>query len=444
MLEKFSEKVRSISKNPEVKSRILFTFGMIVVFRFLSAVPLPGTNSIVLSNSFNNPFSLAFTLVTGGRLDSPSIIAVGLGSYISASFVVQLLQSVIKKLDDLSKEGARGRMMLNQITRFLTVPISIIQSYAIIVLLNQNYAGLFDFSHKSTLIAILASMTAGTLLLMWISEAITEKGIGNGSTIIIIAGIASILPSLIWQDITKFLDNGQINTIIFMIIGLLVLTGVIIFITEAVRNVIIQYSSRVRNNVGTIVSPQSTFPVKLNMAGVMPVIFAQALVSAPSLVAQFLLSANNPLNIKEGDFIYRSAMWLVNNIYSNESFWTYDILLFFAVMIFGFFVTFFIMFKPNEIAENFQRSGAFVPGIRPGASTAKYLTSLVAKLTIVGTIFLALLTVLPSIVNQNINLDVLRYGLGSTSLLIIVTGVLDTVRQINSYLVTSNYDGINY
>ncbi len=443
MFEKFISKVQSAYKNPEIRSRILFTFAMIVLFRFLSAVPLPGTNPTILNSSYSsNPFTLAFTLVTGGSLHSPSIAAIGLGSYISASFVVQLLQSVVKKFDDWSKEGARGRMILNQITRFLTVPITLIQAYAVIALLQQNYSTLFDFSYKSSLVAVLAAITAGTLFLMWIAEAITEKGIGNGSTIIIISGILSLLPSLFAQDVQKFVENGDINTLIFIIIGFLVITGFVIFITEAVRNILIQYSSRVRNSAGIMTSPQSQFPIKLNMAGVMPVIFAQALVSAPSLIAQFILSGNNSIiHFSQDGKAYQIATWLINNIYSNQFIWRYELILFIAIVAFTFFTTFVVMFKPKEIADNFQKSGAFIPGIRPGSSTVKYLVSVVSKLTVVGALFLGLLAALPSLANYNLNLDVLRYGLGSTSLLIIVTGILEIVRQINSYLVTGSYEG---
>jgi preprotein translocase subunit SecY len=292
MFKKFFLQVTQMWKTPDIRKRILFTFFMLVIFRLLAAIPLPAINGQAFKEYFgNNPFGNIFTLVTGGRLDNPSIVATGLASYINASIIIQLLTTVIPKLEELSKEGERGKQMINQYTRYLTVPLSIIQSLVIYTILKNQFPDIIGNPSPIEIGTMVISLTAGTVLLMWISELITESGVGNGSSFIIFAGIIASLPALVKRDFEIIAFEKTL--LITIIIGALLMVGGIVFVTEAARKIPIQYARRVRGRL--MYGGQSTYlPLKINQAGVMPVIFAASLLSFPQIITQFFISASNP------------------------------------------------------------------------------------------------------------------------------------------------------
>lgn len=449
-----SNKVSILLSNKELKNRILFTLGIIVVIRLLSAVPIPTfTKDIIESTAGSSPFSTFYTLITGGRIDSFSLVAIGIGPYINASIIMQLLSAVIPKLEELSKEGQRGKDIINQYTRYLTLPLSIIQAIVITVLLlsqlsAQSDPAILDFVDNLTMldrVTMVMGLTAGSMLLMWLSEQISDRGIGNGSSIVITVGILGTLPSLIKQDlqslslnfdqVDRFVDvfrSESLLAIAILVLGLIVMIAGIVYVTEATRKLTIQYASRVRATGGM----QSSFlPLKLNQAGVIPVIFASSLLTFPQIVTQFLVG-----QVTSGP-VYEVANTINSSFLTDFSSTGYLVTYFLLIIAFSYFYTFVVM-KPTEVADNLQKSGGFIPGIRPGESTAGYITQIMIKLTFVGAIFLAVIALLPNLFRiafQEQNLLVLS-GIGGTSILIIVGVIIDTYRQIGSYLVTSSYD----
>lgn len=417
-------------RTPDIRRRILFTLLMLFIFRLLAAIPLPGINGEAFKQFFgNNPFGNIFTLVTGGRLDNASIVAIGLASYINASVVIQLLKTVIPKLEELSKEGERGRQIMNQYTRYLTIPLTIMQALVIYTILKKQFPSLIGEPTTLEITTMVSSLTGGTVLLMWISELISEQGVGNGSSFIIFAGIIASLPGLISRDFEIISYDKLLIT--FIILGALLMIAGVIFVTEASRKIPIQYARRVRGRK-TYGGQSSFLPLKINQAGVMPVIFAASLLTFPQIITQFFISATNPASI-----IFKISE-KVSQIYSNEKLWLYNLLYFILIVSFTFFYTF-VVLNPNEQAENLKKSGGFIPGIRPGNSTAKYLSAVMIRLTIIGSIFLATIALIPSLARRETQLAILS-GVGGTSILIVVGVVLDTVRQLKSMIVTRSYE----
>lgn len=419
-----------ILKTPDIRRKLYFTLLMLLIFRLLAAIPLPGINGEAFKEFFgDNPFGNVFTLITGGRLDNPSIVAIGLASYINASVIIQLLTTVIPKLDELSKEGERGRQMINQYTRYLTVPLSILQSLVIYTILKKQFPLLIGEPSTLEIATMVMSLTSGTVLLMWISELISEEGIGNGSSFIIFAGILASLPGLISRDL-EVVGYDKV-LLISVIIGALVMIGGIVFITEATRKVTIQYARRVRGR--SMVGGQSSYlPLKINQAGVMPVIFAASFLTFPQMITQFFISASNPTS-----FFFKVSE-KVGLLYTNEYQWLYNLLYFILIIAFTFFYTF-VVLNPNEQAENLKKGGGFIPGIRPGKSTAHFITQIMIRLTIVGAVFLATISLIPSLARWGVELAVLS-GIGGTSILIVVGVILDTIRRLKSMVVSRSYE----
>ncbi|MEI6463006.1 MAG: preprotein translocase subunit SecY [bacterium] len=392
MVERIISKFKEVFSSKEIRKRVLFTLFVIVVFRVLASIPIPGINAQAFIQYFgDNPFTSMFRAVTGGSLDNPSIVAVALGPYISASIVIQLLQSVIKKLDDLSKEGQRGKMILNQYTRLLTVPITVLQALAIFATLKSR-PDLIGNPSLLQIVMMIVAITAGTMFLMWLSELIAEHGIGNGPSIIISVGILSSLPGLVSQDFKKFTDNGQINIFLIVILAFIVVVALIVFVNEAVRKLPVQYASRVRGDK-TFSTPASFFPIKVTTAGVMPIIFASSLLLFPRIISGLITSTMNP-----GRFLYTAANWLEQRFYKQDAniIWRYDLVFLVLIVAFTYFYTF-VAFKPSDVADNLKKSGGFIPGIRPGGATAKYITGILARVTLVGAIFLGMIALLPSL-----------------------------------------------
>jgi len=415
---------------PDIRRKLLFTLAMLAIFRLLAAIPLPGINGQAFKEFFgDSPFANVFTLVTGGRLDNPSIVAIGLASYINASIVIQLFTSVIPKLEELQKEGERGRQLINQYTRYLTVPLSILQSLVIYSILKNQFPSLVGQPSALEVLTMVATLTAGTILLMWISELITEDGVGNGSSFIIFAGILASLPGLVMRDLDLVAFDKVL--LIGVVVGLLVMVAGIVYVTEATRKIPIQYARRVRG--GMMHGGQSSYlPLKINQAGVMPVIFAASLLSFPQIIAQFFVSGSSASSV----FYKLSEKFSL--LYTSEYTWLYNLLYFVLIIAITFFYTF-VVLNPNDQADNLKKSGGFIPGIRPGQSTAKYITSVMLRLTFIGAIFLATVALVPSLTRRGTQLAILS-GIGGTSILIVVGVILDSIRRLKSMVVTRSYE----
>lgn len=451
-------------RSPEIRKKILITLGLIFVYRVLAAVPLPGIDTELFAEAFgNNPLTNFFSIVTGGRLDNPSVVAIGLGAYINASIVLQLLTSIIPKLNELSKEGERGRALINQYTRLLAVPLTVVQAVVIYTVLKSvtasvpQLAGLLDNITTFDIVTMVISLTAGSMVLMWLGELITEHGIGNGISIIITISILTVVPNLVARDFSfltndiDLLKNGNFNILLndnftliyFFIIGFYLLILSIVYINEAVRKVPIQYARRFR-----AAGVQANYlPLKLNQAGVMPVIFASALLSFPQIIAQLILGSAN-----SDSALYRVGLYINNSFLGNRSSFLqsghllkhsayYLVTFFVMIVIFAFFYTF-VTYKPYDTADNLKKSGGFIPGLRPGKVTQDYITKVLIRLTVVGSLFLATIAIFPNLARltpQGSNLAILS-GIGGTSILIVVGVVLDTIRQMKSLTVTRSYE----
>lgn len=446
-------------RSAEVRKKFMITVALLIVFRILAAVPLPGVDVRLFSEAFgNSPLSSFFSILTGGRLDNPSVVAIGLGAYINASIIVQLMQTVIPKLEELSKEGERGRKVLSQITRFLAVPLTLVQAFVIFTYLknvinnSSQLAGLIDNITTLEIVTMIAALTAGSMVLMWIGELITEYGIGNGISMIIMVGILVVLPGFISTDFAflssdlQLLANGNFNVLInsnfqliyAVILGIVLLVMGIVYITESVRNIPIQYARRVR---GSGPAQGSKLPLKINQAGVIPVIFASALLTFPQIIAQLLLGADaDSFLYKVGSKINGSFLGATTTNQGSDQLY-YAITYFVLIVVFTFFYTF-LTYKPSETAENLQKAGGFIPGLRPGKATEKFIGKVLVRLTVLGSLFLAVIALIPNLVRSSdagSQLTLLS-GIGGTSILIVVGVVLDTMRQIKAITVTKSYD----
>jgi len=418
-MTKFFEKIQSIWKTKDIRKKIIFSIIILVVYRLLAAVPVVGIPADAITKLFEgSELGDLLSTVSGGVLETASIVAIGLTPYINASIVFQLLGSVIPKLEELRKSGAEGRRKISMYTRLLTVPLAILQSFVIYSTLRGF--GLIDQLDTLPLITMSATLTAGSIIMMWLSELISESGYGGGSSYLIFLGIIAGIPGTVRNNL-RLMDNLQ--TAVFFIFAI-ILVAAVVYVTEAERRVTTQYSRRVR--VGG--AKDSYIPIKLTQTGVMPVIFAISLLSFPQLIAQFLISRNYSeqiTNIAQGTLDFLS-----NDIYKN-------ILTFVLIIGFSlFYLT--VVFNTDELAENLQKQGAFIPGIRPGQKTSEYLRNISFRLTIVGSIFLAVIAVLPNIL---ISTGLLTTTIVSgTGLLIVVNTVLNIKREVESMSVVRSYD----
>jgi preprotein translocase subunit SecY len=448
-----------IFRNKEIRNKLLITILIIAAFRILAAIPLPGIDASTFSTyTQGTPFSNIFTIITGGRLDNPSVVAIGLAPFINASIIIQLLSTVIPSLEELQKEGGEaGRQKLNQYTRLLTLPLALIQGFVIYTILkNTGLGSLIKADDTLTIATLIFSLAAGSIFLMWLSEIISENGIGNGSSIIIATGILASLPGFISQDFQSLakdiplLLKGQFEIlwsdnlvlIYSVVVALLLLLAVIVFINEATRKITIQYARRVRESVANTQS--SYLPIKLNQAGVMPVIFASSILILPQIISQFVLSATT------SGWLFDAATAINGSFLTQFRSLGYNVLDFFLIIGFAFFYTFVVQ-NPNDVADNLKKSGGFIPGIRPGGSTTKFLTSVMIRLTTFGAIFLGVIALAPSLINKFLESGILtgtanqtQYtlfsGIGGTSLLILVGVILDTMRQFKSMNVVRSYE----
>lgn len=405
-------------KNRSILDKIFFSLIILVLFRFLIAIPVVGIPADALKNLFaGTNFSGILSSVTGSALETASVVALGVGPYINASIILQLLTPIVPRLEELRKEGTNGQRTISMITRYLSVPLAFIQCFAIYSILKGTF---IDEVSTLELVAMCLTFTAGAVVMMWCGELIAESGYGKGTGYIIAIGILAYLPAQLRENL-QVADPLQIAIFVASAVILVALT---ILVVEAERKVKVLYSRRVRQ--GT--AQESFIPLKLTQFGVMPVIFASALVAFPQLIAQFLLNADVDSKIKAYS---QQVVDIVNNQ------WFFNITTFILVIFFSFFyVT--VIFNTKEIAENLQKQGAFIPGVRPGASTAKYLQNISFRLTAFGSVFLGLLAVLPNVfVATGLLTSAVVSG---TGILIVIGVLLDVRRQIKSEVVSNSYD----
>jgi len=418
---------RSI-KTPDVRRKLLFTGAIFIVFRIFAHIPVAGVNLEALKSLFSqNQFLGLLDIFSGGTLANFSVMALGLNPYINASIILQLLTLVFPKLEALSKEGEQGRQKINQYTRMLTVPLAILQSIGMYALLRSQ--GIISTLSTVDIISFVATMTAGTMLLVWLGELISEKGVGNGISLLIFAGIVGRIPVVFGQTVSTANANNFFNLIIFLTMGVLVISSIII-INEGTRKITVYYAKRVRGN--KMYGGQSThLPLRVNQAGVIPIIFAVSLVLLPSIVANYLSASSNT--------ILSGIANAITGLF-NPSGAFYNGLYFLLVVGFTYFYTA-VIFNPKKIAGEIQKYGGFIPGIRPGTPTAGYLNYVLTRITLAGAIFLGVIAIFPTVARMFTNIQTLI--LGGTGVLIVVSVVLETIKAIEAQLVMRNYEGYN-
>jgi preprotein translocase subunit SecY len=425
-MNEFFRIVRSSFTTPEIRNKLLFTAGIFLVFRLFAHIPVSGVDVAQLRNLFNqNQFLGLLDIFSGGTLANFSIMALGLNPYINASIILQLLQMIFPKLEELAKEGEQGRKKINQYTRFLTVPLALLQALGMYALLRSQ--GVIGTLPALALIAFILTMVAGTMLLVWLGELITERGVGNGISVLIFGGIVGRLPVTLGQTASIFNPENTVNIIIFTVLGLLMIASIII-VNEATRQITVFYAKRVRGNK-VYGGQQTHLPLRLNQAGVIPIIFAVSLVLIPTVVGNYLTPLPNKTLAGIGQFL--TATFNANSP-------AYNIIYFLLVVGFTYFYTA-VVFNPKKIAEEIQKYGGFIPGIRPGNQTAKYLNYILTRITIVGALFLGIIAIAPNVAKQITNIQTL--ALGGTGVLIVVSVILDTFKAIEANLVTRNYEG---
>lgn len=425
-MENLIKLIRNSFKAPDVRKKILFTAFIFVVFRVFAHIPVSGVNLDQLKSLFaGNQFLGLLDIFSGGTLSNFSVMALGLNPYINASIIMQLGTLVFPKLEALQKEGESGRQKINQYTRYLTVPLAGVQAVGMYALLKSQ--GIVILDNPIQIASFIVTMVAGTMFLVWLGELITEKGVGNGISILIFAGIVSSLPVMLSQTLTTTTSQNLFNIIAFAAMALGVVVSIVI-VNEATRKVVVNYARRVKGN--KMYGGQSTYlPLRLNQAGVIPIIFAVSIMLLPSLIANFMTAANNPT--LQSFATQMTVLFNPNGLF-------YNVMYFSLVVVFTFFYTA-VVFNPKKIADEIQKYGGFIPGVRPGAPTAKYLNYILVRITIFGAVFLGLIAILPSIVNVVTNVQ--TFTIGGTGILIVVTVVLETIKNIEAQLVMRNYEG---
>ena len=417
-------------KVPDLRYKILFTFAMLLIFRFVAHVPVPGVDTQALSQAFRDQALLGFLdLFSGGALSNLSVAALGVYPYITASIVMQILTPVMPGLKELSQEGEFGRQKINQYTHFLTVPIAFMQGWGQLTLLRSSgvLPGV-DFGLNLHTFAMMLSLVAGTMFLVWLGELITERGLGNGVSLIIFGGIVAGLPQMLGRG---FLENDYVSTLIMLGVIGFALIYIIVFFNEAQRRVPVQYGRSVfRGGRMQRQSGSSFLPIRVNTAGMIPLIFAFSIIILPGTIASYF---NDPLS---DGFLNSIASFFASTLDpSNLPYW---IAVFILVVMFTFFYTL-VIFQQQNLAETLQRNGGFIPGIRPGLPTQEYLNRVIIRITWGGAFFLGGIAIVPYFVSELTGIQALT--LSSTSLLIMVGVALDTMRQLESQLLMRNYEG---
>ena len=420
------EKITQIFKIRELRNKILFILGVLIVFRIAANIPLPGVNIEQLKRLFEgNQFLGMLNVFSGGGLSNISIVMLGVGPYITASIIMQLLTMIVPRVEQIYKEeGEAGRQKFNMWTRWLTVPLAVLQTFSMVTLLRSQ--GVLTISSTYDIAVIVIVATAGTVFLMWLGELITEKGIGNGVSLIIFAGIVSGLPSGI-SKLFLTLDSTQIFTYLGLLLVTLITIAGVVMVTEGQRNIPVSYAKRVRGDK-TYGGSTSHLPLRVNQAGVIPIIFAMSIMLFPGMIATFLMKASNPSIAEAAKF--------VNTLFQNQVF--YSSMYFVLIVMFTYFYTA-VVFDPVKISENLQKQGGYIPGIRPGKTTADFLYKIMNRITLTGSVFLGTIAVLPFIVQGLTSVQAVQ--IGGTSILIVVSVVIETIKQIEGQLVMRDFEG---
>lgn len=426
---KFIEKLKQIWRDHDLRRAILFVLGLLIVFRIAAHIPVPGVDTEALRQFFSSSQVLGLlNIFSGGAMQNFSLVALGVGPYITASIILQLLTMIIPSLEEIAKEGESGQRRINQYTRLLTLPLAVLQGYSMIKLLQQSGRNIIGALSTGDYITMILILTAGTIFLMWLGELITEKKVGNGVSLIIFAGIVAGIPTSLQQTLATFDMSQVLSLATFIILAVLTIAGVVL-ITEGQRNIPVSYAKRVRGNrmYGGF---NTHLPLRVNQAGMIPIIFAVSIVMLPTIVSQFFLRSDS-------SFLRGAANFLIS-IFQTDS-WSYGLIYFLLVFGFTYFYTA-VIFHPQQIAENLQKQGGFVPGMRPGRQTADYLAQVSNRIMLAGAFSLGLVAILPLIVRPLTGVTTM--AISGASLLIVVSVVLETVRQIDSQLVMRDYDGL--
>lgn len=411
----------------DLRKKVLFILALLVVFRVAAAIPLPGVDPARLKAFLSgNQFFGLLNVFSGGVLDNLSVMMLGVGPYITASIIMQLSTMIFPRLKEMyHEEGEMGRQRFNQYSRLLTIPLALLQSYGLLVLLirQQVLPALDFFGFASNMIIA----TAGTVFLMWLGELITEKGIGNGVSLMIFAGIVSGLPRSIQQELFTFSPEKLPLYLAFIAVGIAVVAGVVI-ISEGQRNVPVSYAKRIRG-MKMYGGVSTHLPLRVNQAGVIPIIFAISIILFPGLIGSFLAGVPN-------NYVQSFSRFLIQ-VFNNQ--WIYGTVYFLMVFAFTYFYTA-VTFDPKAVADNIQKQGGFILGIRPGRPTSEFLYNILNRITLAGGIFLGVIAVLPLLVQGVFGISALT--IGGTALLIVVSVVLETMKQIDAQLVMREYENL--
>ncbi len=420
--------MQQIWRTPAVRNNILFVIALLVIFRIAAHIPVPGVNLANLQRFLEgSQFLGILNIFSGGTMQNFSIVLMGVGPYITASIIFQLLTMVVPSLEELSKEGESGQQKINMYTRLATVPLAFLQAFGMIKLLSNPQYGILTDLSTYKMMAIMVTVTAGTVFLMWLGELITERKVGNGVSLLIFAGIVSSFPTVIQDAIVNYSPADLYTYLVYVLVGIATIVGVVV-ISEGQRNIPVNYAKQIRGNRATG-GAKSSLPLRLNMAGVIPIIFAISLIMFPSLIAQFFVNGTG-----------RSASIAQAIVAAlNQDGWLYAVLYFTLVVGFTYFYTA-VIFHPQKMAENLQRQGAFIPGIRPGSETTEYIGKTMNRLLLPGALFLGIIAVMPLVVNWFTGIQSL--ALGGTSLLIVVSVAIETTKQINAQLTMYEYDRV--
>lgn len=422
------QKLRAIWNVKEIRNNVLYVLGMLVIFRLTAHIPIPGVNTDNLRQFLEgNQFFGLLNIFSGGTIQNFSIVMLGVAPYITASIIIQILTKVIPSLEEIQKEGEQGQRKISLYTRVITVPLAILQAFALTRVLSQTYLGIIESTTTFSLFTMISVITAGTLFLMWLGELINERKVGNGISLLIFAGIISGLPQILRNLAVNYSPTDLYTYALYLVLALLTIVAVV-FISEGQRNIPIRYASQSAEGRQNTRVMQSHLPIRVNTAGVIPIIFAISVVLFPPLIAQFLLG--------KGGFV-GSASQFVIDLFNNQLF--YGALYFALVFGFTYFYTA-LVFLPEKVAENLQKQGAFIPGIRPGKQTEMYLATLMNRLVFVGALFLSTLAVLPVAMQALTGTQSLVFG--GTSLLIVVSVAIDAAKQLDAQITTHQYDHI--
>ncbi len=417
--------LKSIFREKDIRRRVFFAIGVITIFRFLAHLPLPGVDAAALKRLFaSNALLGLLNVFSGGGMENFSVVSLGLNPYINASIVLQVLTFGFPRLKELSQEGEYGRTRINQYTRLLAVPLALFQGYGLYFLLSKQ--GVVATLSFLPLIGLVMSLAAGSFLLLWLGELLTERGIGNGISVLIFAGIVAGYPLSLGRTLAVSSTEKLGGLILFFAMAVALVAGVVV-VNEAARKIRIEYA--LRGGGGRSYGRQSHLPLRLNQAGVVPIFFATSLILLPPTFARYFVDLANPL-------VSRLASGILALFNTQGAFYTG--LYFLMVVLFSFFYTA-VMFNTEDIAENLQKRGAFIPGVRPGKATVAYLNRVLTRITFSGAIFLGLVAVLPSLASGATG--VTTFTLGGAGILIIVSVILETLRQIEAHLVTRDYEG---